>query len=153
MLLFTSHVSHPWKSYVTPVCFRLSAGLSALSLCFTSCWYFMALYGSMTLKNCKTYRNEKNTTLLQNVVRESEPIWIEKVAPSLNDLTENGALSAQILIYYLPNLIIEWSWIDSGSRWSYLKLWEISIRVKSDKKRVQRLRVQRFHFKFQMLRN
>jgi hypothetical protein len=80
--------------------------------------FYMALYGSMTLKNRKTYRNEIILFYYETFVSSLKKFGFEKAPPTLNDLnvelTRNGALGAQICICYLPYLMAEWSKIDSN---------------------------------------
>lgn len=83
---------------------------------------FMALYGSMTLKNRKTYRNEIILFYYETFVSSLRRFGYEKEPPSLLDLnvelTRNGALGAQFCICYLPYLLAEWSKIDSNVMYS-----------------------------------
>lgn len=78
----------------------------------------MALYGSMTLKNRKTYRNEIILLYYESFVKSLREFGYEKEPPSLLDLNvelaKNGALGAQICICYLPYLLAEFSKIDSN---------------------------------------
>lgn len=79
---------------------------------------FMALYGSMTLKNRKTYRNEIILFYYETFVSCLRRFGYVKEPPTLLDLnvelTRNGALGAQLCICYLPYLLAEWSKIDSN---------------------------------------
>lgn len=79
---------------------------------------FMALYGSMTLTNRKTYRNEIILFYYETFVSSLRKFGYEKEPPSLLDLnvelTKNGALGAQLCICYVPYLLAEWSKIDSN---------------------------------------
>lgn len=78
----------------------------------------MALYGSMTLKNRKTYRNEIILFYYESFVKSLKEFGYEKEPPTLLDLnielTKNGALGAQICICYLPYLLAEFNKIDSN---------------------------------------
>jgi Ecdysteroid kinase-like family len=77
---------------------------------------FMALYGSMTLKNRKTYRNEIIQFYYETFATALKDFGYGKEPPSFSDLklelTKNGALGAQLCICYVPYLIAEWSQID-----------------------------------------
>lgn len=82
----------------------------------------MALYGSMTLKNRKTYRNEIILFYYETFVSSLRRFGYEKEPPSLLDLnvelTKNGALGAQFCICYVPYLLAEWSKIDTNVMYS-----------------------------------
>lgn len=78
----------------------------------------MALYGSMTLKNRKTYRSEIILFYYESFVSSLRKFGYEKEPPSLLDLNvelaKNGALGAQLCICYVPYMLAEWSKIDSN---------------------------------------
>ena len=77
----------------------------------------MALYGSMTLKNRKTYRNEIILFYYETFVNSLRKFGYEKEPPTLLDLNielmRNGALAAQLCICYVPYLLAEFNEIDS----------------------------------------
>lgn len=77
----------------------------------------MALYGSMTLKNRKIYRNEIILFYYETFVSNLRKFGYEKEPPSLLDLkvemTKNAALGAQLCICYVPYLLAESNKIDS----------------------------------------
>lgn len=93
---------------------------------------FMALYGSMTLKNRKIYRNEIILFYYETFVSSLRKFGYDKQPPTLLDLnvelTRNGALGAQLCICYVPYLLAEWSQIDSNVMYSVNEDSELSKR-------------------------
>jgi len=78
---------------------------------------FMALYGSMTLKNRRKYRHEIILFYYETFVSSLRSFGYEKQPPTLLDLNvelmRNGALAAQLCICYVPYLLAEWSAVDN----------------------------------------
>lgn len=95
---------------------------------------FMALYGSMTLKNRKKYRSEIILFYYETFVSSLKKFGLKKKPPTLLDLNaeldRNGALGAQLCLCYLPYLMAESNKIDSNV------MYEVNDDTESSKRRL-----------------
>lgn len=95
---------------------------------------FMALYGSMTLKNRKIYRSEIILFYYETFASSLRKFGLKKEPPTLLDLNaelnRNGALGAQLCLCYLPYLLAESSEIDSSV------MFEVNDDTESSKRRL-----------------
>ncbi|KAG5674473.1 hypothetical protein PVAND_004442 [Polypedilum vanderplanki] len=78
---------------------------------------FMALYGSMTLKNRMKNRDEMILFYYETFIESLQKFGYNKEPPTLLDLnvelTRCGSLGAQLCICYLPYLLTEFDKVDS----------------------------------------